>query len=162
MKYRAIKDNASRFAVNLMCSALQVSTSGYYAWLDRPESARAQANRRLLDRIGEAHRRSRRCYGSPRITEELRAEGLCVGENRVARLMRAAQIRAKSARKWRATTQSSHRLPIAENTLNREFSVTQPNRVWRGHQLPVDGRRLVVSGCGAGSVFASRDRLGDR
>ncbi|WP_348239946.1 IS3 family transposase, partial [Salmonella enterica] len=109
MKYRDFKVNAGRFAVNLMCSALEVSTSGYYAWLSRPESARAQANRQLLDRICEAHQRSRRCYGSPRITQELRAAGHCVGENRVARLMRAAQIRAKSARKWRATTKSSHR-----------------------------------------------------
>jgi len=117
MKYRAIKDNAGRFAVNLMCSALQVSTSGYYAWLSRPQSARAQVNRRLTEQIREAHRRSRRCYGSPRITAELRAAGHRVGENRVARLMRAAQIRAKSARKWRATTKSSHRLPVAENTL---------------------------------------------
>jgi transposase InsO family protein len=130
MKYRAIKDNAGRFAVNLMCSALEVSTSGYYAWLSRPESARAQANRQLLDRIREAHQRSRRCYGSPRITQELRAAGHCVGENRVARLMRAAQIRAKSARKWRATTKSSHRLPVAENTLKRAFSVRQPDRLW--------------------------------
>src|SRR5690606_18167440 len=132
MKYRAIKDNVRRFAVNLMCSALEVSASGYYAWLNRPESARAQANRHLLDRIRVAHRRSRGCYGSPRITRDLRDEGLCVGENRVARLMRAEQIRAKSVRKWRATTKSSHRLPVAENTLNRAFSVTQPNRVWAG------------------------------
>ena len=132
MKYRAIKDNVGRFAVNLMCSALEIFPSGYYAWLNRPESARAQANRRLIDQIRTAHRRSRRCYGSPRITRELRAEGLCVGENRIARLMRAAQIRAKSARKWRATTKSSHRLPVAENTLNRAFSVTQSNRVWAG------------------------------
>ncbi len=132
MKYRAIKDNVRRFAVNLMCSALEVSASGYYAWLNRLESARAQANRRLLERIHEAPRRSRRCYGSPRITRDLRDEGLCVGENRVARLMRAEQIRAKSVRKWRATTKSSHRLPVAENTLNRAFGVTQPNRVWAG------------------------------
>lgn len=132
MKYRAIKDNVRRFAVSLMCSALEVSASGYYAWLNRPESARAQANRRLLEQIRAAHRRSRRCYGSPRITRDLRDEGLCVGENRVSRLMRAAQIRAKSVRKWRATTKSSHRLPVAENTLNRAFSVTQPNRVWAG------------------------------
>lgn len=132
MKYRAIRDNARRFAVKLMCSALEVSTSGYYAWRDRPESARAQANHQLLGRIRDAYRRSRRNYGSPRITRELRAEGHCVGENRVARLMRTAQIRAKSARKWRATTQSSHRLPVAQNTLNRAFSVAQPNRVWAG------------------------------
>jgi putative transposase len=132
MKYRAIKDNAGRFAVSLMCSALEVSASGYYAWMDRPQSARAQANRRLLEQIRDAHRRSRHTYGSPRITHELRAEGHCVGENRIAGLMRVAQIRAKSARKWRATTQSSHRLPVAENTLDRGFSVSQPNRVWAG------------------------------
>ena len=132
MKYRAIRDHASRFAVNLMCSALQVSTSGYYAWIDRPESARAQANHQLLGQIRDAHRRSRCSYGSPRVTQELRAQGHCVGENRVARLMQAAQIRAKSARKWRATTQSFHRLPVAQNTLDRGFSLAQPNRVWAG------------------------------
>jgi putative transposase len=132
MKYRAIRDNASRFAVNLMCSVLEVSTSGYYAWRDRPESVRAQRNRKLLGQIRDAHQRSRCNYGSPRVTQELRAAGHCVGENRIARLMRAAQIRAKSARKWRATTQSSHRLPVAQNTLNRAFSVAQPNRVWAG------------------------------
>jgi putative transposase len=130
MKYRAIRDNASRFAVSLMCSAVEVSTSGYYLWRDRPESARAQANHRLLVQIRHAHRRSRCSYGSPRVTQELRAEGHCVGENRVARLMQAAQIRAKRARKWRATTQSSHRLPVAQNTLDRAFSVAQSNRVW--------------------------------
>lgn len=130
MKYRAIRDNAGRFAVSMMCSALQVSTSGYYSWRDRPPSRRAQANARLLSQIREAHLRSRCTYGSPRITQELRAQGHCVGENRIAGLMRAAQIRAKSARKWRATTQSTHRLPVAENTLNRAFSVAQPNHVW--------------------------------
>lgn len=132
MKYRAIRDNARRFAVKLMCSALEVSTSGYYAWRDRPHSARAQANHQLLGQIRDAHRRSRCNYGSPRITRELRAEGHCVGENRIAGLMRTAQIRAKSARKWRATTKSSHHLPVAQNTLNRAFSVTQPNCVWAG------------------------------
>jgi putative transposase len=132
MKYRAIRDNAGRFAVSLMCSALQVSTSGYYAWRDRRPSPRAQANDRLLSQIREAHQRSRCTYGSPRITHELRAQGHCVGENRIAGLMRTAHIRAKSARKWRATTQSAHRLPVADNTLDRAFSVAQPNRVWAG------------------------------
>ncbi len=126
MKYRTIRDNAGRFAVSLMCSALQVSASGSYAWLDRPRSARAQANRRLPDQIRNAHQRSRSTYGSPRITHELRAEGHCVGENHVAGLMRAAQIRTKSARKWHATTQSSHRLPVAENTLDRGLTSLSP------------------------------------
>jgi putative transposase len=132
MKFRAIRDNIGRFSVSLMCSALRVSTSGYYAWRDRRPSLRAQANDRLLRQIREAHQRSRCTYGSPRITQELRAQGHRVGENRIAELMRAAQIRARSARKWRATTQSAHRLPVAENTLARQFTVVQPNRVWAG------------------------------
>jgi len=132
MKFRAIRDNIGRFAVGLMCSALDVSRSGYYAWRDRPASSRARANDQLLQQIRQAHQRSRATYGSPRITHELRAQGHRVGENRIAGLMRTARIRAKSARKWRATTQSAHRLPVAENTLARTFSVAEPNRVWAG------------------------------
>ena len=132
MKFRAIRDNVGRFAVSLMCSALSVSTSGYYAWRDRPASSRARANDQLLQRIREAHQRSRGTYGSPRITHELRARGHRVGEKRIARLMKAAGIRAKSARKWRATTQSAHRFAVAANTLNRQFTVAQPNRAWAG------------------------------
>ena len=131
MKYRTVKDNAGRFAVHLMYSALEISAFGYYAWLtDR----RARERKRIEDYLGRwaAHRRSRRSYGDLRITRDLRDKRLCVVENRVARLMRAAQIRAKSVRKWRATTKSSHRLPVAENVLNRAFRVTQPDRVWPG------------------------------
>ncbi|MBM0106486.1 transposase [Steroidobacter sp. S1-65] len=88
MKFRAIRDNIGRFAVGLMCSALGVSVSGYYAWRNRPPSARTRANDQLLEQIREAHQRSRGTYGSPRITHELRAQGHRVGENRVAGLMR--------------------------------------------------------------------------
>ena len=132
MKFRAIRDNIGRFSVGLMCSSLGVSPSGYYAWRDRPSSSRDRANDQLLMQIRDAHQRSRGTYGSPRITHELRAQGHRVGENRVAGLMRTAQIRAKSAGKWRATTQSAHRWPVAENTLDRQFTVAQPNRVWAG------------------------------
>jgi transposase InsO family protein len=132
MKFRAIRDNIGRFSVSLMCSVLGVSTSGYYAWRERRPSPRAQANDRLLSQIREVHQRSRCTYGSPRITQELRAQGHRVGENRVAELMRTAAIRAKSARRWKATTQSAHRLPVAENTLDRQFTVDQPNQVWAG------------------------------
>lgn len=132
MKFRAIRDNIGRFAVGLMCSALGVSRAGYYAWRDRPASSRERANDQLLQQIRAAHQRSRGTYGSPRIAHELRAQGHRVGENRVAELMRTAQIRAKSARKWRATTNSAHRLPVADNTLDRQFTVAHPNRVWAG------------------------------
>jgi transposase InsO family protein len=130
MKYQAIKDHARRFNVRLMCRALQVSPAGYYDWRDRPESARTRSNRRLLVAIRACHARSQCNYGSPRITRELREAGERCSENRVARLMRAHDVRAKRAKKWRATTQSRHALPVARNTLNRQFEVSAPNQVW--------------------------------
>lgn len=132
MRYRAIQDHAGRFDIRLMCGALKVSAAGYYAWLTRPESERTRANRRLLAEIRAFHAASDRTYGSPRITRDLREAGHPASENRVARLMRANAIRAKTVKKWRATTNSRHTLPVAENTLNRAFAVSEPNRVWAG------------------------------
>jgi transposase InsO family protein len=132
MKYRAIRENADRYPIRLMTRALNVSSAGYYAWVDRPESARSVANRALLVDIRAIHREYRQTYGSPSIWDALVKRGHRVGENRVARLMRAAGIRAKTVKKWRATTDSGHKLPVAANTLNREFRVEQPNRVWAG------------------------------
>jgi transposase InsO family protein len=130
VKYQAIKDHARRFSVSLMCRVLQVSAAGYYDWLKRVESARSRHNRRLLVAIRACHARSHRNYGSPRITRELRADGERCSENRVARLMRVHGVRAKRVKKWRATTQSAHGLPVAPNTLKRRFEVDAPNRVW--------------------------------
>lgn len=132
MKYRAIQEHADRFDIRLMCRALEVSSAGYYAWRSRPESGRAQANRSLLGEIRTTHVESRYTYGSPRICQALRSRGHQVSENRVARLMRGNGIRAKTVKKWKATTDSSHRLPVAANTLDRQFAVTSPNRVWAG------------------------------
>lgn len=132
MKYRAIKDNASRFPVRLMTRALKVSSAGYYAWRTRPESPRTSANRALLTEIRVIHAQSRRTYGSPSIWGALVKRGLRVNEKRVARLMREAGIRAKTVKKWRATTDSAHKLPVAPNALARQFAPTAPNRVWAG------------------------------
>ena len=98
----------------------------------RPESLRSAANRALLADIRMIHQESRQTYGSPSIWYALVRRGQQVGEHRVARLMRRAGLRAKTLKKWRATTQSNHRLPVAENTLNRQFTVEHPNRVWAG------------------------------
>ena len=132
MRYRAIQEHDRRFPIRLMCRALAVSAAGYYAWKDRPESRRAMHNRILLSEIRVIHRESRETYGSPSIWDALIKQGHGVGEHRVARLMRVEGIRAKTVKKWRATTQSTHRLPVATNTLNRQFTVTHPNRVWAG------------------------------
>lgn len=132
MRYRAIRDNVGRFDIRLMCRALKVSSAGYYAWCGRPESERARRNRALLVEIRAIHAESRRTYGSPSIWDRLRQRGQGVGRHRVARLMRGAGIRAKTVKKWRATTDSNHKLPVAANTLERQFTVTAPNRVWAG------------------------------
>ena len=132
MKFRAIAEHVRRFPVRLMCRMLQVSAAGYYAWARRPQSTRSQRNRDLTEQIRTLHARSRHTYGSPRLTRDLREAGHPVSENRVARLMREHSIRAKTVKKWKATTDSSHRLPVAANTLDRQFAVTAANRVWAG------------------------------
>lgn len=115
-----------------MCRTLAVSSSGYYAWAARPERRRAVENRRLVAEIRAIHAESRGTYGSPRVHATLQAQGQRVGAKRVARLMRASAIRAKTVMKWRATTDSSHQHPVVPNRLNRQFAVAQPNRVWAG------------------------------
>jgi transposase InsO family protein len=132
MRYRAIQEHDRRDPIRLMCRALTVSPAGYYAWRSRPESHRAVSTRTLLSAIRVIHRESRETYGSPSIWDALIKRGHGVGEHRIARLMRVEGIRAKTVKKWRATTQSNHRLPMAENTLNRQFTVEHPNRVWAG------------------------------
>ena len=132
MRYRAIQEHDRRVPVRLMCRALAVSPAGYYAWAGRPESDRSVRNRALLSAIRVVHRESRETYGSPSIWDALVKRGHGVGEHRIARLMRVEGIRAKTVKQWRATTPSHHRLPVAENTLARQFTVEQPNRVWAG------------------------------
>jgi putative transposase len=132
MRYRAIQEHDRRYPIRLMCRALAVSPAGYYAWRGRPESRRAAANRTVLSTIRVLHQESRQTYGSPSIWRALVRRGHRVGEHRVARLMRHDGLRARTVKKWRATTHSSHRLPMAANTLQRQFTVSQPNRVWAG------------------------------
>lgn len=132
MRYRVIQEHDRRYPIRVMCRALAVSAAGYYAWRSRPESARSSQTRTLLSAIRVIHRESRETYGSPRIWNALVKQGHRVGEHRVARLMRHGGIRAKTVTKWRATTQSQHRFPVAANTLDRAFTVAAPNRVWAG------------------------------
>jgi putative transposase len=132
MRYRVIQEHDRRYPIRLMCRALAVSAAGYYAWRVRPESARSVSDRTTLSAIRVIHRESRETYGSPRIWDVLIKQGHRIGEHRVARLMRQDGIRAKTVKKWRATTQSQHRFPVAANTLERAFTVEAPNRVWAG------------------------------
>lgn len=125
-----MRDHRQEFRVLVMGRVLGLSRSGYYVWLKRPESERSRRNRSLGSQIRRIHQRSRRTYGSPRVTDALREEGLPCSRHRVARLMRQQGIRAKTARKFRVTTDSTHHLPVAPNHLNREFAVSRPNVAW--------------------------------
>ena len=132
MRYRVIQEHDRRYPIRLMCRALAVSPAGYYAWRSRPESARAIQTRIRLSAIRVLHEESRETYGSPRIWRALHEQGHQVGEHRVARLMRQANLQAKTVSKWRVTTDSAHRWPVAANHLNRQFTVAAPNQVWAG------------------------------
>ncbi len=113
-----------------MCLVFKVSRSGYYAWLRRPESQRKIEDKVLSEVIKEIHKESRGEYGSPKIHQELRRRGIRCGRKRVARLMRKDGLKAKTIRKFKATTNSKHDLPVAANLLNRDFSPVEPNKAW--------------------------------
>jgi transposase InsO family protein len=130
MKFRFIRDHREDFPVRLMCRVLDVSSSGFYDWLERPESPRAVENRALVAKIQAIHGDSRRTYGSPRVHASLQDAGYRIGRHRVARLMRDNGIRAKTKRKFRVTTDSRHDHPVAPNRLDRQFEVAAPNTVW--------------------------------
>lgn len=130
MRFGFIRDHRDEFRIRKMCEVLEVSVSGFYAWWGRPESPRSQANRLLLREICLAHERARQTYGSPRMTAELRARGYPCSRKRVARLMRASEIRAVGKRKFRVTTRSRHAYPVADNLLDRQFTTARPNSVW--------------------------------
>lgn len=130
MRFCFIEDHRAAFPVRTMCAVLEVSASGYYAWRDRPESARARADRALAADIRRVHAENRAIYGSPRVHAALRAEGRRVGVNRVARLMRHHGIQGRHKRRVPRTTDSKHFLPVAPNLLDRQFTAPAPNRIW--------------------------------
>lgn len=130
MKYVFIRDHRGAFPVDLMCRSLEVGSSGFYAWLKRPESPRRRDNLRLLTEIKAVYRKSRKNYGSPRIYAELNETGHPCSRYRVARLMRQHGIVSKHKKKFRVTTNSNHSYPIAGNLLQRQFNVSKPGRCW--------------------------------
>jgi len=118
------------YPVEVMARVLDVSRSGFYAWLERPPSVRALADERLKVAIAAAHVKTRATYGAKRLQTELQAEGFAAGRDRIARLRRELGIRCKQKRKFKATTNSNHDLPVAENRLAQCFEATVPNEVW--------------------------------
>jgi putative transposase len=121
----------AQYQVETLAQALEVSPSGYYAHQHKPQGARAQADQKLGQQIKTIFQESRRTYGSPRIRAALRQRGERCGKNRVARLMRQQQLKARQKRRFvPRTTQSHHDLPIAPNWLAKVPAPARPNQVW--------------------------------
>jgi putative transposase len=109
---------------------LEVSRSGYYKWLKRRVTPRAKKRAKLLERILQIFEESRENYGSPRVYQQLRSEGFTCNHKTVETLMKKNEIQAKRKRKFKSTTDSNHKLPIAPNVLDREFVTTEPDEAW--------------------------------
>lgn len=125
-----IKEEAKHFSIQLMCRLLSVSVSGYYAWVGRKPSRRTERNRDLAEKIKVIFEEEHSRAGAPRITKRLHCEGERVGRQRVARIMREQGWRAKASKKFKATTNSNHQLPVAPNLLQQNFSAHAPNEKW--------------------------------
>jgi putative transposase len=132
VKFRFIKEHlAAGYPLEVACQVLEVSRSGYYAWRDRPRSARAKRRAELAGKVKAVHQANRGVYGSPRVCAALRASGERACENTVAKLMRDHGIRAKAKKKYvPRTTDSAHDRPVAPNVLGRDFDADLPDRKW--------------------------------
>lgn len=130
MKYAFIRAHSKEHTVTRLCHLLGVSTSGYYDWYDRPESNRHRENRALTEKIRHYYQHSNEIYGSPKIHKDLVAEGERCGVNRVARLMRQADIQSKLRRRFVVTTDSRNTVAPAPDLLQRNFEAARQDAAW--------------------------------
>jgi putative transposase len=125
-----IEQHKDVWPIRLLCDTLGVSSAGFYAWRSRPRSDQQQRRDALLVEIAAIHAEAKQRYGSPRFHAELKAKGVACCVNTVAKLMHDNDIRAKTARRFKHTTDSNHPLPVADNLLDRQFDAQAPNERW--------------------------------
>jgi len=125
-----MKEMRLRYCIPQMCRLLGVSASGYYRWLCRKPSKRSQEEGRLEVEIKAAHKRTRETCGPERLQRDLAEHGVKAGVCRIRRIRKKLGLRCKQKKKFKATTDSKHTLPVAENLLNQQFEATAPNQIW--------------------------------
>ena len=130
MKYAFIDQHRDSYPLQALCAVLDVSDSGYTSWRQSDGPQRWLSDSALLQRIREIHAETKAAYGSPRIYQELKGLGVPVSKGRVERLMREHGLRARHKRRFKATTDSKHRLPVAPNLLEQNFVTERPDQVW--------------------------------
>jgi transposase InsO family protein len=149
VKFAFIKESLTEYPAAICCDVLEVSRSGYHAWLRRSLSPRAQRRQELAEKICIIHQNNRQIYGSPRVYQVLKAQGESVCENTVADIMKERQIRAKTKKKFiPTTTDSRHEQPVSENLLDRQFEAPLPNCKWAVDitYIPTDQGWLYLAG----------------
>lgn len=130
MKYAFVEQECDSYPVAALCAALEVSASGFYSWRRSSGPTCWLTDRELLRHIRLVYDEAKGAYGSPRIYDELKARGIPVSQARVEKLMRDNDIRGRHKRRFKATTDSKHNLPVAPNLLNRNFATERPDQVW--------------------------------
>ena len=143
-----MKEMRLHYPVPMISRLLEVSPSGFYVWLERPLSRWAREETRLEIEISAAHKRTRQTYGAERLQKDLEEHGTRVGVCRIKRIRKKIGIRCKQKRKFKATTSSRHKLPIAANLLGQRFKVSRPNAVWLSDitYVPTDEGWLYLAG----------------
>jgi putative transposase len=143
-----MKELRLHYPVPFVRRVLSVSASGYYSWRDRPLSKRDQEEMRLELEIKVAHKRTRQTYGPERLQHDLAEHGVKVGVCRIKRIRKRLGLRCKQKRKFKVTTDSRHGLPVAENLLDQQFKVYEPNKVWLSDitYIPTDEGWLYLAG----------------
>ena len=131
-----------------MCQVLGVSKSGYYDWLKRAKSKQKERKEQLTQQIRNEHLKSRKIYGSPKITQELRKQGIRVSQKTVARIMSEEGLRSITVRKFKAATNNNHPYNVYDNLLKQNFQATAPNEVWMADitYIPTDEGWLYLAG----------------
>jgi transposase InsO family protein len=147
MRFGFIAAEKANHRVTVLCRCLDVTRSGFYAWSHRPESKRAQEDRRLKVLIQTSFKEGRGYYGSPRVHDDLKEWQQRVSRKRIIRLMQEDGLKARVRKRYKVTTDSNHDQPIAANVLQQEFTAERPNQRWVG-----DTTELVI-GAGAGKLY---------
>nr|WP_136808222.1 IS3 family transposase [Desulfosediminicola flagellatus] len=130
VSYQFIDTEKKVYPITLLCQVMEVSRSGFYSWSSRNISERKKERERLIPKVKKIHKYVRGAYGARRISEELTAKGESCGRTKAAALMQLANVSAKQKRKFKATTDSKHKLPVAPNVLDRNFVVSQPDAIY--------------------------------
>lgn len=132
----------------MLCRVLDVRASAYYAWVKRPLSIRQQREARLELEIRAAHKRTRQTYGPERLQRDLADNGVIVGVHRIKRIRKKLGLRCRQKRRFKATTDSRHSLPVAENLLGQEFESSAPNQIWLSDitYIPTEEGWLYLAG----------------